>query len=255
MRSYIDLVRMVLETGIRTQPARPGLPATTQVVGPQLKVDLTQGFPLITTREMNFNVVHQELLWFLNGRTDTKWLSDKGIHIWDSWGPNIGPVYGAQWIKDIDALITNLKECPTSRRLMLTSYSPDEPPTKIWPCITQIQFLTDEIQESPWRWVDVIVSQRSCDLMIGCPHDIASMALLTGLVAAECKLLPRNLIFNYGSLHIYQPHIENAAKLLYRDPYMSPKIIIGDCKNSWFDMDLMLADYKHHPKLKFELFV
>ena len=237
---YEDLLRLVLETGAN-KADRTGT-GTLSVFGAQLRFDLSRGFPLITTKRVHFPSVAYELLWFLRGESNVGWLQEHGVRIWNEWADEqgeLGPVYGVQWrswptpngghIDQIAQVIETLKTNPDSRRIIV----------------------------SAWNVADGKLScqlyQRSADLFLGVPFNIASYALLTHLVAAQTGLEVGDFIWTGGDCHIYSNHLEQVTEQLSRTPFPAPTLKITTDRDSIFDYefgDLELVDYVHHPAIK-----
>lgn len=256
---YEDLLRDTLENGTR-KTDRTGT-GTTSVFGRQLRFDLSQGFPLITTKRVHFKSIAYELLWFLRGESNVGWLRDNGVTIWDEWADadgELGPVYGVQWrswptpggdtIDQITDVIEAIKATPDSRRLIVSAWNPaDIPDMALAPCHALFQFYVADGKLSCQLY------QRSADLFLGVPFNIASYALLTHLVAEQTGLEVGDFVWTGGDCHIYDNHIEQVTEQLRRDPFPAPRLEITAHPASVFDYsfdDLVIADYQHHPAIK-----
>jgi thymidylate synthase len=255
---YEDFLKYVLENG-NNKTDRTGT-GTLSVFGHQMRFNLNEGYPLITTKKVFFKGVAVELLWFLSGSTNIKYLLDNGVHIWDQWADvngELGPVYGAQWrnwlsasnksIDQISNLISNIKKNPNSRRLIVNAWNVgllDK--MALPPCHAFFQFYVSENKLSCQLY------QRSADLFLGVPFNIASYALLTMLVAQQTNYKLGDFIWTGGDCHIYKNHIEQIKTQISRKQYEFPKLKIKKAK-SIFDYkfsDFELIDYKHHPYIK-----
>ncbi|MEO8549656.1 MAG: thymidylate synthase [Kofleriaceae bacterium] len=259
MRPYLDLLRHVLEHGERRDD-RTGT-GTLSVFGTQTRYDLREGFPLVTTKKTLFPAVVRELLWFLRGSTNIN--DDLHAHtpIWDAWADEqgeLGPIYGYQWrnwggtgIDQIQQAIDTIKKDPTSRRIIVSAWNvADIPAMRLPPCHALFQFYVND------RWLDCQLYQRSADLALGVPFNIASYALLQAMIAQECELVPRHFIHVLGDAHIYLNHVEGVKTQLARDPFPLPKLVLAAKKtlDLTFD-DIRLEGYQHHPFIKFPVAV
>src|SRR5947199_3975447 len=259
MVQYLDLVRLVLEEG-KFKPDRTGT-GTYCVFGAQARFPLAQGFPLLTTKKLHLKSIIYELLWFLRGDTNIKYLNDHGVTIWDEWADaegNLGPIYGAQWrawrapdgasINQIDRLIEQIKENPDSRRLIVSAWNAGElDRMALPPCHTLFQFFVQDGELSCQLY------QRSADLFLGVPFNIASYALLTMMVAQVCDLKPGTFVHTFGDLHIYANHLEQAKLQLTREPRPSPQMKLNlEVKNihEFQFEDFELVGYDPHPAIK-----
>lgn len=255
---YEDLLAEVFREG-QTKSDRTGT-GTRSLFGRQIRFDLSESFPLITTKRVHFKSVAVELLWFLRGDTNTKFLTDNGVSIWDEWadeGGELGPVYGAQWrswptayggtIDQITEVIEQIKASPDSRRLIVSAWNvSDLPDMALAPCHALFQFYVAEGKLSCQLY------QRSADMFLGVPFNIASYALLTHMVAQQTGLEPGEFIWTGGDCHIYVNHVDQVREQLSRDPFPYPKIRIHKA-DSIFDYcleDFELIDYVHHPAIK-----
>ncbi|SMQ59450.1 thymidylate synthase [Agreia sp. VKM Ac-1783] len=256
---YEDLLRHVLETGA-AKSDRTGT-GTTSVFGAQLRFDLSEGFPLITTKRVHFKSIAYELLWFLRGESNVGWLRDNGVTIWDEWADadgELGPVYGVQWrswptpsgghIDQIAQVIETLKSDPDSRRIIVSAWNVAEiPEMALAPCHALFQFYVADGKLSCQLY------QRSADLFLGVPFNIASYALLTHMVAQQAGLEVGDFIWTGGDCHIYDNHVEQVTEQLTREPYALPKLRITRTPDSIFDYrydDFEIVDYVHHPAIK-----
>jgi len=256
---YEDLLRLVLETGAN-KADRTGT-GTLSVFGAQLRFDLSQGFPLITTKRVHFPSLAYELLWFLRGESNVGWLQEHGVRIWNEWADEqgeLGPVYGVQWrswptpdgghIDQIAQIIETLKTNPDSRRIIVSAWNvADIPDMALAPCHALFQFYVADGKLSCQLY------QRSADLFLGVPFNIASYALLTHLVAAQTGLEVGDFIWTGGDCHIYSNHIDQVTEQLSRTPYPAPTLKITTERDSIFDYefeDLEVVDYQHHPAIK-----
>ena len=234
MRQYLDLMRKVLDTGIE-KPDRTGT-GTLSVFGHQMRFDLADGFPLLTTKKLHLKSIIYELIWFLSGDTNISYLKKNGVRIWDEWADangDLGPVYGAQWrswpkrdgstIDQITNLIADLKSNPDSRRLIVTAWNPsDVNDMALPPCHCLFQFYVARGKLSCQLY------QRSADVFLGVPFNIASYALLTIMIAQVVDLLPGEFVHTLGDAHIYKNHIPQAELQLERLPKKLPKMTLDD---------------------------
>ncbi|MBF4633171.1 thymidylate synthase [Agreia pratensis] len=256
---YEDLLRHVLETGA-AKSDRTGT-GTTSVFGAQLRFDLSEGFPLITTKRVHFKSIAYELLWFLRGESNVGWLRENGVTIWDEWADadgELGPVYGVQWrswptpagghIDQIAQVIETLKSDPDSRRIIVSAWNVAEiPEMALAPCHALFQFYVADGKLSCQLY------QRSADLFLGVPFNIASYALLTHMVAQQAGLEVGDFIWTGGDCHIYDNHVDQVTEQLTREPYPLPKLRITRTPDSIFDYrydDFEVVDYVHHPAIK-----
>ena len=255
---YEDALRLVLEKGVHKDD-RTGT-GTTSRFGHQMRFDLSEGFPLITTKKVHTKSIIHELLWFLQGDTNVKYLQDNGVTIWDAWARedgSLGPVYGAQWrswpsrdggsIDQITQVIDQIKADPTSRRLIVSAWNVDEiPKMALPPCHMLLQFYVADGKLS------LQLYQRSGDSFLGIPFNIASYALLVHMVAQQTGLEVGEFIHTIGDLHIYDNHKEQVALQLSRAPYPFPILKLRK-RDSIFDYeydDIEIIDYKHHDPIK-----
>lgn len=259
MQEYLDLVGHVLNNGVE-KADRTGT-GTKSVFGYQMRFDLQVGFPLLTTKKLHLKSIIYELLWFLQGDTNIQYLQDHGVRIWNEWADengDLGPVYGSQWrswstsddrtIDQIDQLIDQIKRNPTSRRLIVSAWNVgDIEKMALPPCHALFQFYVVNDRLSCQLY------QRSADVFLGVPFNIASYALLTMMVAQVCDLQPGEFIHTFGDVHLYKNHIAQAELQLTRTPFPSPKIRINPEVDSIFGFkydDFELLDYQAHPHIK-----
>ncbi|MDN4639135.1 thymidylate synthase [Agreia sp. PsM10] len=256
---YEDLLRHTLETGA-AKSDRTGT-GTTSVFGAQLRFDLSESFPLITTKRVHFKSIAYELLWFLRGESNVGWLRENGVTIWDEWADadgELGPVYGVQWrswptpsgghIDQIAQVIETLKTDPDSRRIIVSAWNVAEiPEMALAPCHALFQFYVADGKLSCQLY------QRSADLFLGVPFNIASYALLTHMVAQQAGLEVGDFVWTGGDCHIYDNHVEQVTEQLTREPYPLPTLRITRTPDSIFDYrydDFEIVDYVHHPAIK-----
>ncbi len=255
---YEDLLRRVTAEGT-PKPDRTGT-GTRSLFGQQLRFDLDRGFPLVTTKRVHFRSVAYELLWFLRGDGNVTWLRDHGVTIWDEWaGPDgdLGPVYGVQWrswptpdgahIDQISQVLDLLRSDPSSRRMVVSAWNVGQiPQMALPPCHAMFQFYVADGKLSCHLY------QRSADLFLGVPFNIASYALLTAMVAQQVGLGLGELVWTGGDCHIYDNHVEQVREQLSRDPFPFPRLELRQAP-SLFDYtyeDFTVVDYQHHPALK-----
>src|SRR6188768_3270396 len=241
MKQYLDLMSEILEKGAK-KTDRTGT-GTLSLFGRQLRFDLSEGFPLITTKKVHLRSIIYELLWFLNGDTNIKYLNDNKVSIWDEWADEngeLGPVYGSQWrswpapngqhIDQIAQVINQIKAKPDSRRHIVTAWNPAEvDKMALPPCHALFQFYVAEGKLSCQLY------QRSCDTFLGVPFNIASYALLTYMFAQQCDLEPGDFVWTGGDVHLYTNHLEQTKLQLTREPYPLPQLIIKRKPDSIFD--------------------
>jgi thymidylate synthase len=264
MRQYLDLLDRVLRQGVE-KPDRTGT-GTLSVFGHQMRFDLAGGFPLPTTKKLHLKSVVHELLWFLAGDTNIRYLNENGVRIWDEWADrngDLGPVYGEQWrswaapdgrvIDQISNLVAAIRSNPDSRRLLVTAWNPaDVEKMALPPCHCLFQFYVAEGRLSCQLY------QRSGDIFLGVPFNIASYALLTLMVAQVTELEPGEFIHTFGDAHLYSNHVEQAREQLQRAPRPLPKVRINPDVHSLFDFvygDFELLGYDPHPHIKAEVAV
>ncbi len=259
MLQYHQLLRLVLEQG-RFKPDRTGT-GTYSVFGAQARFPLSDGFPLLTTKKLHTKSILYELLWFLRGDTNVKWLNDHGVTIWDEWAKDngdLGRIYSAQWcdwrtadgrsIHQIDQVIGQIKKTPDSRRLIVSAWNVGEiEQMALPPCHTLFQFFVQDGELSCQLY------QRSADLFLGVPFNIASYALLTLMVAQVCDLKPGTFVHTFGDLHLYSNHLEQAKLQLTREPRPLPRMKLNPAVKNIHDFkfeDFELAGYDPHPHIK-----
>jgi thymidylate synthase len=259
MIQYLDLLRLVLDSG-KLKNDRTGT-GTYCVFGAQARFPLSDGFPLLTTKKLHLKSIIYELLWFLRGDTNIKYLNEHGVTIWDEWADsdgNLGRVYGAQWcdwrtmdgrsINQIDQVIGQIKNNPDSRRLIVSAWNVGElEQMALPPCHSLFQFFVQDGELSCQLY------QRSADLFLGVPFNIASYALLTLMVAQVCDLKPGTFVHTFGDLHLYSNHIEQAKLQLTREPRPLPQMKLNPEVKNIHDFkfeDFQLENYDPHPGIK-----
>ncbi len=259
MRPYLDLMRHVLDHGVQ-KADRTGT-GTRSVFGWQMRFDLAQGFPMVTTKKLHLKSIVHELLWFLSGSTNVAYLRDNGVSIWDEWADadgELGPVYGHQWrswptpegthIDQISELMERLKRDPDSRRLIISAWNVAEiPKMALAPCHALFQFYVAGGKLSCQLY------QRSADIFLGVPFNIASYALLTEMVAHQCGLKPGDFVWTGGDCHLYLNHLDQAREQLAREPYALPRLEFKRRPASIFDYhydDIAITGYQSHPHIK-----
>lgn len=262
MESYKQLAQCVLEHGFR-RPNRTGTDALT-CFALNLRHDMREGLPILTTKKINVKACIHELLWFLKGDTNIKYLQDNGVHIWDAWADengDLGPVYGKQWIasgpkhvNQVQYVIDEIRNNPHSRRLVIDAWNPsDMPDMTLPPCHILYQFYADTIN----KMLSLSVYMRSADIFLGVPFDIAEGGLLLSLVAKVTGYTPYELYYTFGDAHIYVNHIEQVYKQLERCTFVLPTLELPE-KDNIFDYtfeDFKIKDYNHHSFLKGEVAV
>ena len=262
MKQYLELLKDIMENG-QDGENRTGEMAR-KVFGRQKRFDLQEGFPLVTTKKMFLKGVIYELLWFLQGNTNIKYLLDNNVHIWDEWADengDLGPVYGHQWrdwnsdgIDQIKDVIDRIKKDPTDRRLIVTAWNPSQiGQMALAPCHCLFQF-----DVTPDGKLNCQLYQRSCDMFLGVPFNIASYALLTMMIAQVCGLKAGEFVHTYGNAHIYHNHFEQVKEQLTRTPYPLPQMKINPSVKNIDDFrfeDFELVNYQYHPALKGEVAV
>lgn len=254
MKQYHDLLEKILNEGA-VKSDRTGT-GTISLFGHQMRFDLSKGFPLVTTKKVFLKGIIHELLWFLSGDTNIKYLQDNGVHIWDAWADengDLGPVYSKQWrdfggVDQISEVVKSIKENPNSRRHIVTAWNPTEVnDMALPPCHCLFQFYVVDGKLSCQLY------QRSADVFLGVPFNIASYALLTQMIAHVCDLEVGDFVHTFGDVHIYANHLEQVEMQIKRKPYPLPIIKIKRKVDSIFDFkyeDFELIDYKHHPAIK-----
>jgi thymidylate synthase len=261
MKQYLDLLQHVIDNG-QFRGDRTGT-GTYSVFGAQQRFDLRNGFPCLTTKKLHLRSIIHELLWFLHGDTNIKYLNENRVTIWDEWADengDLGRVYGAQWtdwktpeggsINQIEQVIEQIKNNPTSRRLMVSAWNPGELHLMaLPPCHSLFQFYVNTERGE----LSCQLYQRSADLFLGVPFNIASYALLTMMVAQVCDLKPGEFVHTFGDLHLYANHIEQAKLQLTREPRALPSMRINPnvkAINAFTFDDFELIDYDPHPTIK-----
>ncbi|MGH6985605.1 MAG: thymidylate synthase [Caulobacteraceae bacterium] len=256
-RPYLDLLAELLETGER-RVDRTGV-GTLGLFARQLRFDLAEGFPLLTTKKVHFRSVVVELLWFLRGMTNVRWLDERGCTIWDEWADaqgELGPVYGKQWrswatpdgrsIDQIAAVVRSIREEPFSRRHIVSAWNPaDLQAMALPPCHCLFQFHVSAGRLSCQLY------QRSADAFLGLPFNIASYALLTHLIARECGLQPGEFVLTAGDVHLYLNHVDQARIQIGREPLDPPMLSLADGKHlfTYEPSDIALIGYRAHPAI------
>jgi len=259
MRQYLDLLRTIRETGARKDD-RTGT-GTLSVFGQQMRFDLDDGFPVVTTKKLHLRSIIHELLWFLRGDTNVKYLHDHGVTIWDEWADengDLGPIYGAQWrawatadgrhIDQMQRVLDQIRKDPSSRRIIVSAWNVGEiEKMALAPCHTLYQFHVAHGRLS------VQVYQRSADVFLGVPFNIASYALLLHLIAQQTNLMPGDLVWTGGDCHLYLNHLEQADEQLAREPLPLPKLVIKRRPPSLFEYayeDFEIVGYRSHAAIK-----
>ncbi len=259
MLQYQQLLQHILDTGSQ-KTDRTGT-GTISCFGYQMRFNLQEGFPMVTTKKLHLKSIVHELLWFLQGSTNTKYLTDNGVSIWNEWANetgDLGPVYGKQWrswqgadgkvIDQITEVINQIKNTPDSRRLIVSAWNvADLPDMALQPCHTLFQFYVADGKLSCQLY------QRSADVFLGVPFNIASYALLTMMVAQVCDLQYGDFVHSFGDVHLYNNHIEQCELLLSRMPYPLPTMLINPSIKNIFDFkfeDFTLENYQHHKPIK-----
>ncbi|MBL9129031.1 MAG: thymidylate synthase [Verrucomicrobiales bacterium] len=260
MKAYLELLRHVLDHG-KFKADRTGT-GTYSLFGAQLRFPLAEGFPLVTTKKVHLKSIIYELLWFLRGDTNVRWLQERGVSIWNEWADpktgDLGRVYGAQWcdwrtadgrsIHQIDDVIAQIRRNPDSRRLIVTAWNPGEVERMaLPPCHTLFQFYVADGELSCQLY------QRSADLFLGVPFNIASYALLTLMVAQVCGLKPGDFVHTFGDVHLYANHLDQAREQLAREPRPLPRMridpTVGDIHAFQYE-HFSLEGYDPHPAIK-----
>jgi len=272
MKTYLDLLQTILDTG--TQKSDRTGTGTISLFGHQMRFNLAQGFPAVTTKKLHFKSIIHELLWFLAGDTNVRYLNENGVRIWDAWATeegDLGPVYGAQWrnwvaadgrrIDQISQLLKDLNDRPDSRRHIISAWNPALLPDEtrspqdnaaaglqaLPPCHTMFQFHVAGGRLSCQLY------QRSADVFLGVPFNIASYALLTMMVAQVVGLQPGDFVHTFGDVHIYLNHLEQVETQLAREPYPLPEMHINPDRKDLFDFryeDFELLNYQFHPAIR-----
>jgi thymidylate synthase len=259
MRQYLDFLRHIRQHGARKDD-RTGT-GTLSVFGYQMRFDLQDGFPLVTTKKLHLRSIIHELLWFLTGDTNVRYLREHGVSIWDEWADEhgeLGPVYGRQWrswatadgrsIDQLARVVEELKGNPNSRRIIVSAWNVGElDRMALLPCHALFQFYVAEARLSCQLY------QRSADALLGVPFNIASYALLTHMLAQQCDLALGDFIWTGGDCHLYLNHLEQADLQLSRDPYPLPHLVLRRKPPSLFEYqyeDFEILDYRHHDAIK-----
>ena len=259
MQQYLDLMRHVIQNGVKKED-RTGT-GTISVFGHQMRFDLSQGFPLVTTKKLHLRSIIHELLWFLRGETNIKYLHDNKVTIWDEWADEngeLGPVYGHQWrswptasgqhIDQIGQVVTQIKTTPDSRRIIVSAWNVGElEKMALPPCHAFFQFYVADGKLSCQLY------QRSADIFLGVPFNIASYALLTLMLAQVTGLKPGDFVHTLGDAHLYLNHLEQTEQQLQRKPHPLPQMLINPEVDSIFDFkyeDFQLINYECHPHIK-----
>ena len=269
MKQYLDLLQHIKEKGVKKED-RTGT-GTISVFGYQMRVDLQEGFPLVTTKKLHLRSIIHELIWFINGETNIKYLKENGVTIWDEWADkkgNLGPIYGHQWrnwnsdgIDQLQDVINSLKNNPSSRRMIVTAWNPNIIPDSsksfsdnvkngkaaLPPCHAFFQFYVSNNKLSCQMY------QRSADVFLGVPFNIASYALLTHMIAQVCEYDVGDFIHSFGDTHIYLNHLEQVDLQLTREPMKLPKLKLNPLVKKIEDFkyeDIEILDYNSHPSIK-----
>ncbi|HWK53658.1 MAG TPA: thymidylate synthase [Hyphomicrobiales bacterium] len=258
MQQYLDLLQRILDEGVK-KADRTGT-GTLSLFGHQMRFDLREGFPLLTTKKLHLRSIVHELLWFLSGDTNIRYLKENGVSIWDEWADangDLGPVYGQQWrawpgkdggtIDQIAKVLQSLRHNPDSRRHLVVAYNPtfvDD--MALPPCHSLFQFYVAQGRLSCQLY------QRSADTFLGVPFNIASYALLTHLVAQQCDLDVGDFVWTGGDVHLYLNHLDQVREQLQRQPYPLPRLVLKRHPDSLFDYrfeDIEIVDYQSHPHI------
>ena len=265
MQPYLELLQKIFDTGVDKND-RTGT-GTRSLFGYQMRFDLQKGFPLVTTKKLHLKSIIYELLWFLKGDTNVKFLQDHGVRIWDEWADesgNLGPVYGKQWrswagadgktFDQVSDLIRQLKTNPDSRRLIISAWNvADLPEMKLMPCHCLFQFYTSPAEGDGKRKLSCQLYQRSADVFLGVPFNIASYTLLTLMIAQVVGMEPGEFIHSFGDVHLYKNHFEQAQLQLSRKPFPLPQMKLNPAVKNIFDFeyeDFNLENYESHPSIK-----
>ena len=259
MQQYHDLLKHILEKGTdKTDRTGTG---TKSVFGYQMRFDLAKGFPLVTTKKVHLRSIIHELLWFLKGETNIAYLKENGVSIWDEWADSegeLGPVYGKQWrhwegkngqvVDQITSLVQEIKKNPDSRRLIVSAWNVAElPQMALMPCHSLFQFYVADGRLSCQLY------QRSADVFLGVPFNIASYALLTHMIAQVCQLEPGDFVHTFGDVHIYSNHFEQVKLQLSRQPFPLPTLQLNPAVKDLFSFrfeDIEILNYQCHPAIK-----
>lgn len=258
MRQYLDLLRRILDQGV-AKPDRTGT-GTLSVFGHQMRFDLASGFPLVTTKKLHLDSIVWELLWFLRGGTNVRWLQERGVRIWNEWAGEdgeLGPIYGAQWrawrgpggetIDQLAEVVEAIRADPHSRRHVVSAWNVAElPRMRLAPCHLLFQFWVGEGRLSCQLY------QRSADAFLGLPFNVASYALLTSMVAQVCDLAPGELVISLGDVHLYRNHLDQAHEQLRREPRPLPALVLDPTVRRLDDFDrghVAIEGYHPHPHI------
>lgn len=269
MQAYLDLMRKILKEG-EAKSDRTGT-GTLSIFGHQMRFRLSEGFPLVTTKKLHWASIVHELLWFLRGDTNIAYLKAQGVGIWDEWADahgDLGPIYGKQWrsweapggrvIDQISEVIETIRRDPFSRRLVVSAWNPaDLPAMALAPCHCLFQFHVSESREGERR-LSCQLYQRSGDVFLGVPFNIASYALLTEMIAHACGLVPGDLVHTFGDAHLYMNHLAQAELQLGRTPRPLPRLTFARQVKSIFDLtsdDIVIESYDPYPPIKAEVAV
>jgi thymidylate synthase len=264
VKQYLDLLRHILEAGV-PKDDRTGV-GTLSIFGYQLRFDLQAGFPLVTTKKLHWKSIVHELLWFLSGETNIRYLKEHGVRIWDAWadeGGELGPIYGSQWrswrspdgqtVDQLGNVVEEIKRNPNSRRLIVSAWNvADVPKMALPPCHVLFQFYVARGRLSCHLYM------RSADVFLGLPFNIASYALLTEMMAQVTDLRPGELIISLGDAHLYRNHLAQAQLQLTRRPYPLPRLELNAAVKDLFSFtyeDIKLVGYRAHPHIKAEVAV
>jgi thymidylate synthase len=265
MEPYLQLLQKIRDTGVDKND-RTGT-GTRSLFGYQMRFDLQDGFPLVTTKKLHLKSIIYELLWFLKGDTNVEYLQKNGVKIWDEWADengNLGPVYGKQWrswegangktVDQVSELIQQLKTNPDSRRLIISAWNvADLPEMKLMPCHCLFQFYTSPSEHGGKRKLSCQLYQRSADVFLGVPFNIASYALLTMMIAQVCDMELGEFVHSFGDVHLYKNHFEQAALQLTRKPFPLPQMKLNPAVKDIFDFkfeDFELINYQSHAGIK-----
>ena len=264
MQQYLDLLQHILDSGV-AKTDRTGT-GTTSRFGYQMRFDLAAGFPLVTTKRLHVKSIIYELLWFLRGETNTRYLKENGVSIWDEWADangELGPVYGKQWrswegangttTDQMAQVVEQIRRTPDSRRLIVSAWNvADLPEMALMPCHALFQFYVSPTPGGRGK-LSCQLYQRSADVFLGVPFNIASYALLTLMVAQVCDLDPGEFIHSFGDVHLYNNHVEQAKLQLSRKPYPLPVMKLNPAVKDIFGFrfeDFTLEGYQYHPAIR-----
>lgn len=265
MQQYLDLLEHIIANGA-DKSDRTGT-GTRSVFGYQVRFDLSKGFPLVTTKKTHLKSIIYELLWFLKGDTNIAWLKENNVRIWDEWADengDLGPVYGKQWrswegadgveVDQVATLIEQLKTNPDSRRLIISAWNvADLPKMKLMPCHCLFQFYTSPADENGRRKLSCQLYQRSADVFLGVPFNIASYALFTMMIAQVCDMDAGDFVHSFGDVHLYSNHFEQAKLQLTRTPFDLPTMQLNPGVKNIFDFrfeDFELKNYQSHAAIR-----